>query len=169
MLSNCMSFPDTSFQWMCTGPCTSLKAVAERADLTELAGPFLSSTARMLTAIPGLSTEAFTFDAVKLPESILLWLCVFFHWTNTWKCRECFLDTCLLEGMGQTKDPAVVPGRWRIVVRNEAGLHEAGSLQTALWMLAFSSGILTCLRFTLQPHLHQARRSTTKGEWKRYI
>ena len=77
MLSNCMSFPDTSFQWMCTGPCMSLKAVAERADLTELDGPFFHSAARMLTAIPGLSTQTFAFDAVKLPGSIgLLCLCV---------------------------------------------------------------------------------------------
>lgn len=89
---------------MCTGPCTSLKAVAERADLTELDGPFFRSTAKMLTAIPGLSTQTFAFDAVKLPGSIgLLCLCVLLTEQaegNGRLGRVLFRHTPLLDGIG---------------------------------------------------------------------
>lgn len=79
MLSNCMSFPDTSFQWMCAGPCASLKAVAERADQAELDSPIFNSMVRMLTAAPGLDTrDFFASDALKPLQSILLWFCIVF-------------------------------------------------------------------------------------------
>lgn len=53
MLSNCMSFPDASFQWMCTGPYLSLKAVADGANLTALAGPFLTAEAALRQQFQG--------------------------------------------------------------------------------------------------------------------